>query len=217
MGALIAVHVTVLGATGKIGRLAVERLLADGHRVTALVRNPDKPIVAHPDLNIHVGQLSDTDAVRQAVAGSDAVLSALGPPLRPGTDATPLTDGTRIVVAAMADSGVRRYVGLATPSIPDPRDRPTAKAKLIPIMAKLFFPKALADVIGMTAAVTGSDLDWTIVRITNPTDRPPTGTLRAGFLGDDIGWAMSRADIATFLVGQLTDTTYLRSAPAISN
>jgi hypothetical protein len=29
--------------------------------------------------------------------------------------------------------------------------------------------------------------------------------------------AMTRADIATFLVSQLTDRTYLHAAPAISN
>lgn len=70
----------------------------------------------------------------------------------------------------------------------------------------------------MTAAVTGSELDWTLARITNPTDRPAKGTLRVGFLGRDrVGWTMTRADIAAFLVGQLSDKTYLRAAPAISN
>lgn len=52
-------------------------------------------------------------------------------------------------------------------------------------MAKLMFPNALTELRGMTTAVTGSDLDWTIARITNPTDKPSTGTLRAGFLGVD--------------------------------
>jgi hypothetical protein len=113
---------------------------------------------------------------------------------------------------------VRRFIGLATPSIPDPHDRPTLKAKALPVMAKLMFPRALADLEGMTAAVTGTDLDWTIARITRPTDKPATGRTRAGFLGvDQVDSAMSRADIATFLVSQLTDHTFLRAAPAISN
>jgi hypothetical protein len=34
---------------------------------------------------------------------------------------------------------------------------------------------------------------------------------------DKIGWRMARPDIAAFLISQLTDTTYLRAAPAISN
>lgn len=61
-------------------------------------------------------------------------------------------------------------------------------------MARLAFPNALAELVGMTDAVTSSDLDWTITRITSPNDRPATGTIRSGFLGRDrVGSAMSRA------------------------
>ena len=108
--------------------------------------------------------------------------------------------------------------GLATPSVADERYLPTLKARFFPLLAKVMFPNALTEIVGMTEAVTGSTLDWTLARITNPTDKPPKGTLRAGYLGwDKIGWAMARADIAGFLVAQLNDTTYLKAAPAISN
>jgi nucleoside-diphosphate-sugar epimerase len=211
-------RVTVFGATGRIGHLVVERLLAGGHEVHALVRAPAKITLTHPKLTVTAGPLSDGGLVGEAVAGSDAVISALGPPLRRGQVGTPLTDGTRAIVAAMDARGVRRFVGLATPSVPDPRDRPTLRGKIIPLLAKTMFPGALAEVIGMTAAVRESDLDWTIARITSPRRHRARGTVRAGYLGrDSVGSAMTRADIATFLVGQLSDTTYLRAAPAISN
>ena len=211
-------RIAVFGGTGKIGRLVVEQLLAAGYELTVLARNPGKLTINHPKLTVRRGQLFDVAAVRDVVGGSDAVISALGPSLRIGTSGVPITEGTCAIVAAMRDSGVRRFIGLATPSVADPRDRPTFKAKLLSVMAGLMFPNALIELGGMTAAVTGSDLDWTIVRITNPTDRPAQGTLRVGFLGRDaVGWAMSRAGIAAFLVGQLSDTTYLKSLPVISN
>jgi hypothetical protein len=57
-----------------------------------------------------------------------------------------------------------------------------------------------------------------VARISRPTDAPAKGTLRAGYLGrDPVGWAMMRADIAAFLVGQLGDTTFVKAMPAISN
>jgi nucleoside-diphosphate-sugar epimerase len=211
-------RVTVLGGTGKIGRHVVEQLLAAGHQVVALVRTPAKLSIEHPGLTVRAGQLSDAEAVRTAVTGSDAVISALGPTLNRGARGTPVTDGTRTVITAMRQAGVPRFIGLATPSVPDPRDRPTLKAKVLPVLAGLMFPNALAELRGMTAVVTGSDLEWTLARITNPTDKPSAGTVRAGFLGiDAVGSAMSRADIAAFLVAQLTDDTYRRAAPAISN
>jgi nucleoside-diphosphate-sugar epimerase len=211
-------HVAVFGATGKIGRHVVDQLLAAGHTVTAYVRNPSKLAISHPNLTVIEGALDDRAGVARALAGADAVISALGPSLRRGATGTPVTDGTRTIVDAMRAAGVRRYIGLATPAVADPRDRPTIKGKVLRLMPRLAMPNALAELVGMTDAVTRSNLDWTIARITSPNDKPAKGTIRAGFLGrDKIGWAMTRADIAAFLVGQLADDTYRRAAPAISN
>ncbi|MFI5758474.1 NAD(P)-dependent oxidoreductase [Streptomyces sp. NPDC051569] len=211
-------RVTVFGATGGIGRLTVQRLLDGGHHVTALVRTPAKLTLTHPDLTITTGQLSDPAAVRKAVAGADAVISALGPSLQRSATGAPLAEGTRNIVTAMETEQVTRFIGLATPSLADPKDKPHWKHKVLPVMAKLMFPHALAELTGMTGAVTGSGLDYTIARITNPTNKPATGHTRSGFLGHDkVGSAMPRADIAAFLVAQLTDTRYRRAMPAISN
>ncbi len=210
--------ITVFGASGQIGRHVVTELLARGHAVTASVRNPDKLGAHDPSLVTVVGELSDAARILQAVHGAEGVISALGPSLERGTRGTPVTEGTRNIVAAMTAEHVQRYIGLATPSVPDARDRPTLKAKILPRMAGLLFPAALAEILGMTAAVTRSELDWTIARITRPTDGKRKGTVRAGFLGrDKVGSAMTRADIAGFLVAQLTDDTYVRAAPAISS
>ncbi|MFF7337386.1 NAD(P)-dependent oxidoreductase [Streptomyces sp. NPDC008163] len=211
-------RVTVFGATGGIGRLVVQQLLDAGHHVTALTRSPGKLNLTHDNLSLITGELSDRSAVQQAVTGADAVISALGPSLKRSTTGTQLTDGTRTIVEAMNQAKVTRFIGLATPSLADPRDKPHWKHKVLPVMAKLAFPNALAELTGMTRAVTGSDLDYTIARITNPTDKPATGRIRSGFLGHDkVGSAMTRADIAAFLVSQLTDTRYQRAMPAISN
>jgi hypothetical protein len=155
--------------------------------------------------------------VRDVLAGSEAVISALGPSLKRSARHAAHRGDPR----HHRGHGRRRRASLhrsATPSVPDPRDGPTIKAKLLPLIARVSFPNAFIELPGMTAAVTGSELDWTLARITNPTDRPAKGTLRVGFLGRDrVGWTMTRADIAAFLVGQLSDKTYLRAAPAISN
>jgi nucleoside-diphosphate-sugar epimerase len=204
-------RVTVFGASGKVGRLTVDRLLDEGHEVTAYVRNPARLDRSRTGLSVVAGQLDDERALSYAISGADAVISALGPSLKRSARGTALTEGTRAI-------GVRRFIGLATPSIPDPSDARHWKHTVLPLMARTMFPGALTELTGMTAAVTGSGLDWTIARITNPTNRPALGRVRAGFLGHDkVGMAISRADVAEFLVGQLTGTTYLQAAPAISN
>jgi putative NADH-flavin reductase len=106
--------VTVFGATGQIGHLLVEQLLACGHSVTAFVRNPTKLTV--DDARLVTGELSDQTRILDAVSGADAVISALGPSLKRSTKGTPVTDGTRHIVAAMQSAHVDRYVGLASPA-----------------------------------------------------------------------------------------------------
>ncbi len=211
-------RVTVFGASGKIGRHVVDQLLAAGHTVTAYVRNASKLAITHPNLSVVEGELDQPAGIARAVDGADAVISALGPTLRRGATGTPVTDGTRNIVDSMQAACVRRFIGHATPAVADPRDRPTFKAKLLRLMPRLAFPNALTEIDGMTEMVTRSDLDWTIARIISPNDRPAKGTIRSGFLGRDrVGSAMTRADIATFLVGQLTDDRYRHAAPVISN
>ena len=211
-------NVTVLGGTGQIGSLVVRRLLDAGHRVTALVRSPEKVRVEDAELTVVVGELSDAGAVERVVTGADAIISTLGPPIDPLVQGSPLTAGTRHVVATMHRAGVRRLIALATVSVPDPRDRPSLLDRLIPLGIRFLIPNALREVQGITEAVTTSELDWTLVRINAPIDNPSNGTLRAGFLGrDSVGFAMTRTDIAAFMVEQLTDDTFVGAAPAISN
>jgi uncharacterized protein YbjT (DUF2867 family) len=211
-------QITVFGATGGIGRHVVDQALADGHDVVAYVRTPEKLDRHTPRLRVVVGELSDSAAIQQAVQGSQAVISALGPSLKRGATGTPVTDGTNDILKAMQATGVDRFIGLATPSVPDPRDQPTLKGRALPVLARLLYPNALTELRGMTQAVTESGLNWTLARITNPTDKPATGRVRTGFLGrDDVGSSMTRADIARFLLDQVTDDTYRQAAPAISN
>lgn len=163
-------HIAVCGATGKIGRLITEQLLAAGHEVTALVRTPAKLTIDDPGLTVRMGQLSDAAAVPDVVGGSDAVISSPARPSGLELGGTPVTERTRSIVAAMRETSVRRFIGLATPSVPGPRDGHTFRAKLLPVMAGVMFPNALTELGGMKAAVTDSELDWTLARIISRAD-----------------------------------------------
>ena len=121
-------QVTVFGATGKIGRHVVDQLLAAGHTVTAYARNPSKLTTTQPNLTVIQGGLDDPAGIGRATEGADAVISALGPSLRRGATGTPVSDGTRTIVAAMQAAGVRRFIGLATPSVATPRTGPPSRA-----------------------------------------------------------------------------------------
>ena len=212
-------NVTVFGATGAIGSLTVTELLASGHTVTAYARNPAKvPDTWGEKVRVVIGEMSDAAAIDHAVAGADAVISALGPSMDRRATGLPLVEGTRHILEAMGRHSITRYIGHATPAVLDPQEKPTLVTRLTSFMPRTFMPRAYEEIRGMTGPVMQSDLDWTIVRFIAPKDTPRQDRLRVGFFGTDkLGFAASRADIAAFTAAQVDDDTYLRRAPAISN
>jgi uncharacterized protein YbjT (DUF2867 family) len=212
-------NVTVFGATGAIGGLTVQNLLDAGHTVRAYARNPEKIPDGWGDrVDVVLGEITDTAAIDTAVAGTDAVISALGPSINRKATGLPLVEGTAHILAAMQRHNVHRYIGHATPSVLDPRDNKTLQARLVGLMGRTLLPRAYRELLGMSELIMDSGLDWTIIRFIAPTDGPAKGVAHQGFFGTDrIGWKITRADIAAFTAAQLTDSTYRRAAPAISN
>jgi putative NADH-flavin reductase len=212
-------NVTVFGATGAIGSLTVTELLDRGHTVTAYARNAAKVPTSWGDrVRVVIGEMSDADAIDTAVAGADAVVSALGPSMDRKATGLPLLEGTRHILDAMKRHGVTRYIGHATPAVLDPQEKPTPVTRLIGFMPRTFMRRAYDELHGMVDPVKASDLDWTIVRFIAPKNTPKQDNLRVGFFGTDkLGFAVSRADIAAFTAAQVDDRTYIRRAPAISN
>lgn len=72
-------NVTLIGANGFVGTAILNELLNRGHKVTAIVRNPEKVSVKNDNLNVVKANVTDTEAVIEACKGKDAVISAYNP------------------------------------------------------------------------------------------------------------------------------------------
>ena len=206
-----ALSAAVIGLAGVAAHDALE----------ALAIQPGETVLTDHDGDVVApagGGLSDAAAIDRTVAGADAVVSALGPSLDRKATGLPLVEGTRNIVAAMQRHGVRRYVGNGTPSVLDPRERPTWQTRLSTFMARTFLRRAHDELVGMSEVVMSSGLDWTIVRFLAPKDGPAKGWVRQGFYGSDkLGFNVTRADIAAFTAAQVDDDRYIGAAPTISN
>ncbi|WP_406234055.1 NAD(P)-dependent oxidoreductase [Nocardia sp. NBC_01009] len=205
--------IAVFGATSTVGRQVVEQALAQGHEVTAFTRNAAGVEQRHERLHIIEGDVLDTASVERAVVGQDAVLVSLGA----GRKGVIRAEGTRAVIEAMNRTGVKRLIAQTTLGVGDSRGNLNFLWKYV--MFGMLLRQAYADHVQQEAYVRASDLDWTIVRPSAFTDGPRTGSYRRGFPADETGLALkiARADIADFMLEQLTDTSYLQQAPGISN
>ena len=72
-------NVVLIGASGFVGSAILNELLTKGHKVTAIVRNPQKINVENPNLAVIKADISDTNTLINACKGKDAVISAYNP------------------------------------------------------------------------------------------------------------------------------------------
>ncbi|MFM0632151.1 NAD(P)-dependent oxidoreductase [Paraburkholderia xenovorans] len=200
--------VVVLAATGQIGRTVISELISRGHQVTAVARNPDK---LPGSINSVRDDLSSADRIAEIIAGTDAVVSAFGPPkddARYFSDVSytdQLAEVTGRAIAAVRKASAPRLIVAGgcgslwfSPGV-TVLDSGRWPEKLIPIATSHF---------KTFAALKASDINWTYfsppMRI-DPGVR--TGKFRLGgdhLLVDEQGrsWA-SFEDYAVALVDEL--------------
>jgi putative NADH-flavin reductase len=206
--------ILVLGATGGTGRLLVEQAVARGWEVTALVRSPEKG-ASLSGARLLIGDALDGAALHRALAGQDAVISALGTPASPHKLVTLLSSATQELVEAMKEENVSRLVAITGIGAGDSRGHGGF------LFDKLIFPLILRNVYAdkdrQEAILRESGLDWTIVRPSVLNDKPARGAPRAlEDLSNFHGGTIARADVARFVLDQLTDSTWLHRAPLVT-
>jgi uncharacterized protein YbjT (DUF2867 family) len=193
----MALEVAVVGGHGKIA-LRLLRLLSErGDRARGLIRNPDHAAEVEATGATAVGadiENLDADGIARSIAGVDAVVFAAGagPGSGPARKRTVDYDGAVKLIEAARMNDIRRYlivsaIGVNRPERWSDEMRPYLEAK------------AEAD-----AALTESDLDYTIVRPGGLTDDPGSGTIAAG---EDLGryGRIPRDDVAATLLACLEE------------
>lgn len=209
--------VLVIGASRGIGLKAVETLLAKGHEVRALARHAHDIPVSDPRLEKVDGDALDPAMVRAALAGVDAVIQSLGVAFGPemvlkGT--TLFSKSTRVLVDAMAKTGVKRLIAVTGLGAGDSRGHGgfLYDAVVFPLVLKrVYDDKDIAEQI-----IRKSKLDWTIVRPGVLTDAPASGGYRV--LVEPSSWrggSIARADVADFLVRQVSDQSLIGKTPVL--
>lgn len=208
-------RIAVFGATGRTGGLVVQRALAQGHEVVALVRDAARLTLGHPRLVVQAGHPTTPDDVERCVHGADAVVHALGIGGRgTGERTTLISDSVRVVLAAMERHHVTRIVCMS--NVGAGGSGPwLANRVVIPLLLR-WLPPILEDKDRMESALRASAVEWVSVRLPLIVEGPEK-PLRTSADGRGIGLSITAASAARFLLEQVTSDGFLRSTPSISN
>ncbi|MBV9379476.1 MAG: NAD(P)H-binding protein [Streptosporangiaceae bacterium] len=197
---------TVFGATGGTGAELIRQAIEAQHDVLAVVRDPARlRAAASPHLHVMTADVMQPAAIQDAVAGRDAVISALGS-RNPRAKTTVCADSARSIVTAMRAAGSRRLLVVSGSGAVDAGDSALLRYVGKPA-AKLFLKHQFADFRAMEDIVRGSGLNWTIVRPPRLNNRPFTARYQVRRDMNVRGsYVISRADLAAALLAFAADT-----------
>lgn len=209
-------NIVVFGANGPTGRLVTRLAAEQGHQVTAVTRSPEGFPISHPGVRVVRGDVFDLDSVRAAIAGQDAVLSALGVPY--GRDEiTTYSVGAQAMLTAMGEAGVTRLVCVSSSAI-DPDAGPHGgfffERVLQPFVAGVLGKTLYDDMKRMEQIISASDVDWTALRPSGLFDADAVSdyTIAERYVPQKF---TARIDLADAVLRQLSDRTYLRTTAAV--
>ena len=157
--------IVIIGATGYAGSAILKEALGRGHQVKAIVRNPSKLILTHPNLKVVGGDVTDTDFLSRELAKSDAVISAFNPGWSNPHIYEETLEGYGSILCAVRNSGVHRFlmVGGAGSLLVAPgrqlMDEPDVPKKLLPgirgmakVYTDLLLPEKSVDWVFLSPA-----------------------------------------------------------------
>lgn len=206
-------RIGLFGATGQTGSRVLEQALEAGHEVKALVRSPEKIAITSEKLEVIKGDMTNLADAEKAVTGVDAVIMAAGPVK--GSPTEMLVNAANAITAAMKAAGTKRLVWLTGAGILDERDGKAFSRSLIRGLMKVVAGKVLQASERAYEVVTGSGLDYTVVR-------PPMLSIEPGGVNLTGSYTppkpipVGRGDLARFLLDAAVTGEWVRESPLVS-
>lgn len=210
--------IVIFGASGGTGQHLVQQALAQGHAVTAFARRPEAVLAAPaPGLSVIQGDIHNPTDIYAAIAGQDAVLSALGARNLGRSDV--LEIGVRNILAGMAAHGINRIIVLGAAGIhPHAMKHQRILRRLVlNLLVATMLKEPFRSQCAQEQLLEASPTAFTIVRPPFLLNRPLTGHYRVQEDGlPPGGTSIPRADVADFMLRQLTETRWIRKGPYIA-
>lgn len=209
-------RIAVIGATGHTGTHVIEQGLARGHHMTALARRPEAVARRDEKLTVARADALDGEQLNQAMAGCEAVISALGV----GTSRAPTviySQGIANALTAMKANAVNKLAVISAAPVGSRAEQPFLERRVaMPILERVF-GATYDDMRRMEALLRTSEIDWISLRPPRLVNKPTTGTYRLDATPLPKARTITYADLATALLDSLDRQNLYRHAVFVAN
>lgn len=207
-------EIALIGASGYVGTAILNEALIRGHRVTAIVRHPEKVLIRDSHLKVRKGDALQEKEIAGLTQEMDAVISAYNPGWTNPDMYDNLQSAYRAILAGVKRAGVKRLLiagGAGTLLVNDSQrvmDEPDIPSRLLPGI------KGIADVY-YHILLPEKELDWVyFAPAANLEPGQRTGHFRLGkdrlITGADGESRISVEDYALAMIDELEDEVHHR-------
>jgi hypothetical protein len=206
--------ICIFGADGRTGVEVVNYAKALGFEVVAFVFSDASSTYFSGDVIIKKGNVMDYESVRDALQGSEAVISVLGH--IKGSDPLMQTKGITNITRAMKECGITRILSLTGTGARAENDTPSLVDKVLNVLVAIVDPDRVNDGIGHVKVLQDSGLDFTVVRVLKLSKSNAEAKIYRLTEGGPAELLTSRKKVAKVLVDLINNKTYVGKLPVIS-
>jgi len=207
--------IAILGSTGFVGKVLLEKALANGYQVITLVRDPEKLGDYKERVEYVSGDASQSDKLEKTVVGADVVVSTL-PPIDNGKEPEKSAKVMEELVAILEKYSIKRFIHLVgAVHGGGTNENWTLGRRLLKMYLNIVCKPVLIAKQMEWEVLRKSDLDWTLVRPPRITKEKPIGYLAA----DEKNLPSVQVnvdDLVDFLLTQVDSQKWIEKAPLVA-
>ena len=205
-------NIAIIGGTGKVGRYIAAKAIQNGHKVRMLVRNP-KSLPYNDKIEVVEGNVQDIDSIRLLLKDCHIIINTFGQPIK---DIPIYSSVTNNILTIMDEFKITRYIGVTGGSLNIKGDNKSFLNKIGAKIFEIFFSKMMIDKKKELSILNNSKVEWTLIRLPFVVEGTGFGNVKES-MTDMPGIKITNEDIASFIINQIENKTYVRKTPFIAN
>jgi putative NADH-flavin reductase len=207
--------IILFGASGGTGKLVIEQALIAGHQITAIVRNPEDIDLKHQNLEIIKGDIFKISTFENAMKNKDLVVSCLG--VQKNSPTTVYSVGIKNIINMMQHHSLNRIICLSAGAVIVPPKGSFMTKFFIKNILQKIYKNLYSDMLLMEEILKSTTMNYIIIRPPWLRNSKFTGIYRTAINEHlDNPTKISRADLADFIVNQISDTKTFKSIIELS-